>query len=139
MLALQRFSAKYGILLLTYSLGGVFLWFGLLKMMGMIPVSTIITLAMPPFITELPGFFMLLGLSEVLIGLGFFFKKTAPYAAILMILHLLVASISVLITQGFSPMIPFLTLPGEFVIKNVVFLTGGLVVLGFSGKKTKGK
>ncbi len=132
---LEQFSGKYGERLLRYSLGLVFLWFGLLKVFGASPVSRIILFAMPSFVADIPWFFLVLGLAEVAIGLGFFFRKTAPIASVVMILHLLVATISVLVTQGFSTGFPFLTIEGEFVIKNIVFIAAGIAVIGMKEKE----
>lgn len=95
----------------------------------MSPVAAIILSAVPQFLAAQPFFFFGLALFEIFIGIGLFFRRTAPYAAILMILHLLVATGSVLVTQGFSPSFPFLTLEGEFVIKNLVLIAAGIVIL----------
>ncbi len=41
-----------------------------------------------------------------------------------MIAHLFVATASVLISQGFDPQFPILSLAGEFVLKNLVLIAG---------------
>ena len=126
----QKIAAKYGFLLLRLTLGSTFLWFGLLKLFGVSPVQTIIYTAMPSFVSTFPLFFLGLALFEVVIGVGFFTRRFAPYAATLMIVHLIVATLSVLVTQGFSPSFPLLTLEGEFVVKNLVLIAAGVVILG---------
>lgn len=127
--ALQIFSDRYGLLLLRYSLGITFLWFGVLKLIGMSPVADIILSAVPAVLSTQPFFFFSLALLEIFIGLGLLFRRTAPVAAIIMMLHLLVATGSVLLTQGFAPSFPLLTLPGEFVVKNLILIAAGFVII----------
>ena len=104
----------------------------------MSPVAAIIFTAVPPVIASIPGFFFLLACVEILIGIGMFFRHTVFYASVLLILHLLVATVSVLLTQGFSPSFPFLTLEGEFVIKNLVLLAAAIVCMGSDRKPLSG-
>jgi uncharacterized membrane protein YkgB len=133
---LEAFATRYGLLLLRLSLGITFLWFGLLKLIGMSPVTPMIFAAIPPFMAEIPGFYFMVAALEIVIGLGFLLRRTIPVAVILLLLHLLVATLSVLLTQGFSPTFPFLTLEGEFVMKNPVLIAAALVV--FAQRKQKG-
>ena len=115
--------------LLKYALGVTFLWFGILKLFAVSPVQGIITAALPSVLGESELFFFALSLLEILIGMGFFLKRTVKLAATVMIGHVIVATISVLVTQGFAPRFPILSLPGEFVIKNLVLIASGILLV----------
>lgn len=127
---IQKFAQKYSFDLLRFSLAITLIWFGVLKIIDASPVETIVFEAMPPFIATFPWFFLLLGIGEAVIGIGLVMRRLVPYASLLLILHLVIATLSVLITQGFSPTFPLLTLEGEFVVKNAVLIAGAFVLLG---------
>lgn len=122
-------SQDRAIRILQYSLGVTFVWFGILKLFNSSPVLPIIKAAMPPVVAESQLFFFLLSLLEIVIGVGFLANRFVKIVAIIMIAHLLVATTSVLFTQGFDPRFPVLSLPGEFVMKNLVLMSAGLVLL----------
>ena len=65
---------------------------------------------------------------EILLGVAFLANRFVRLASIVMIVHLLIATISVLITQGFDPRFPILSLSGEFVVKNLVLMAAALVL-----------
>lgn len=132
---MKLFSEDKAIVLLRYSLGVTFVWFGILKLFNVSPVLEVIKLAMPPVFAESQLFFFLLSLFEILIGVAFFMKRLTKLAAVAMILYLLVATFSVLFTQGFSPRFPLLSFAGEFVMKNFVLMAAGLVLLTHSVDK----
>jgi uncharacterized membrane protein YphA (DoxX/SURF4 family) len=113
---------------IRFSLGVTFLWFGVLKLFNASPVLDIIRKAMPTPLAESQIFMFALALLEILIGLAFLTHKFVKLASIIMIGHLLVATASVLITQGFSPRFPILSLAGEFVVKNLVLIAAGLAL-----------
>lgn len=115
--------------LLRIALGVIFFWFGALKLAGFNPVYEIVHASFP-FLADGIGNLLLGGL-ETLIGLaliGNFLPKTA-HATLL--LHLL-GTFGVFVTAPeimFSPHFPFLTLAGEFVVKNLSLAMGGIVVI----------
>lgn len=127
--------------ILQYTLGITFLWFGILKLFNASPVLNIIKLAIPPFLSDSQIFFFLLSLLEIAIGTAFLANRFVKIAAIVMIIHLLIASSSVLITQGFDPRFPVLSLEGEFVVKNLVLMAAGLVLIAHPSyaKRTEAK
>lgn len=116
-------------LLLRITLSITFIWFGLLKLFEVSPVLLIIKKAMPDFMLHIPYFLTLLALAEIAIGIGILIPKLVRLTAVVMILHLAVATISVLVTQGFSPRFPLLTVEGEFVVKNIVFIAIAYILL----------
>lgn len=120
---------EQSVALLRIALGVIFFWFGALKLAGYNPVYEIVHASFP-FLADGIGNLFLGGL-EALIGLaliGNFFPKTAHAA---LILHLL-GTFSVFLTAPqmmFAPHFPFLTLAGEFVVKNLSLAMGGIVVI----------
>lgn len=107
----------------------VFIWFGALKILNCCPVLDILEKAMPFDLAKSSATVMALGLVELTIGAGFIANLAIKLFSLVMITHLLVATANVLITQGFEPQFPMLSLAGEFVIKNLVLITGALVIL----------
>src|SRR5713226_1459312 len=115
--------------LLRLSLATIFFWFGLLKLAGVSPVADLLRNSIP-FLARSP-YIELLGLAEIVIAIGLVIERLANHAATLMILHLL-CTLSVAIiapTVVFAPAFPVLTMDGEFLAKNLVLITAGLVVI----------
>lgn len=116
-------------LLLRFSLAAIFFWFGMLKLAGVSPVVTLLRNAIP-FLAGSP-YIELLGLTEIVIAIGLVIERLANQAATLMILHLF-CTLGVAIiapTVVFAPAFPVLTMDGEFLAKNLVLITAGLVVI----------
>jgi uncharacterized membrane protein YkgB len=117
--------------LLRIALGVVYIWFGALKFTDSSPVGELVAKTVPflPshwFVPALGGF-------EVLVGIGLLIGKRLAIVALLMVAHL-AGTFLVLVTQ---PSVAFqngdplmLTMTGEFVVKNVVLITAGLVLVG---------
>lgn len=123
------FTHQKALLLLRWSLGITFLWFGILKLFNVSPILDIIRHALPAFLASSNPFMFSLAVLEILIGILLLAHKFVKLTAIVLILHLLVATGSVLFTQGFSPWFPVLSLAGEFVVKNLVLMAAGFVLL----------
>lgn len=131
---LNKVATKYvhedqTILLLRLSLSLTFIWFGALKLFGVSPVSELIKSAMPAGVGSNELFFLVLSIMEIVIGVGLLIKPLVKLFSVILIGHLIVATLSVLVTQGFSPAFPILTFPGEFVAKNLVLITAALVLI----------
>lgn len=129
--ALRRWS----ITTLRLALGSVFLWFGALKVFGSSPVASLIqaTYTFMP----LGVFVFILGVWEMIIGLGIILKRALRCVLILLGIHLVGTFTaiwfrpSIFFVQG----VPFcLTVDGEFVIKNLVLITAALVIAGYELK-----
>lgn len=121
----ERFSVS--LLKITFSL--IFIWFGALKLLSLSPAHAIIESALPYNLGSCRAFLLGLGVLEILIGISLLIGRHPRIVACVMILHLFIATLSVLITQGFSPQFPLLSLAGEFVIKNFALMAGGLIIL----------
>jgi len=126
-----RIMSSYAILIIRLSLGIVFVWFGLLKVMGVSPVFDLAShiVYWPP--AEL--FVPLLGIWEMAIGVGLLLGKAQRVILSMLFLQLAGTFLVLLILpeaafQGGNPL--FLTTEGEFVIKNLVLIAAGLAVGG---------
>lgn len=126
---------RWSITALRLALGSVFLWFGALKVFGSSPVASLIqeTYTFMPITI----FVLVLGVWEMVIGIGIILKRALRCVLILLGIHL----IGTFTAIGFNPGIffvrgiPFcLTVDGEFVIKNVVLITAALVIAGYEVK-----
>jgi uncharacterized membrane protein YkgB len=120
---------RYTLPLLRVSLGVVYVWFGALKLSDSTPVAQLVAKTVP-FIPE-HIFVPTLGAIELLIGLGLIIGRFLDLVALVMVGHLL-GTFLVLVTQ---PTVAFqnnnvlqLSMTGEFVMKNVVLISAGLVL-----------
>ena len=115
----------HGLRLLRTSLGVVFLWFGMLKVIGLSPVSNLVAVAtywVSP-IVSVP----VLGIFEVALGLGLLTGLALRLTLFLFWLHLAGTFLVLVLRpdiafQNGNPL--FLTAEGEFVIKNLVLIAG---------------
>jgi uncharacterized membrane protein YkgB len=125
------FMSSYAILILRLSLGIVFVWFGLLKVIGVSPVFDLASHIVYWLPSEL--FVPLLGILEMTIGVGLLSGKALRIILSLLFLQLAGTFLVLIILpeaafQGGNPL--FLTTEGEFVIKNLVLIAAGLAVGG---------
>lgn len=122
---------RHGVKALRVALGLVFLWFGVLKLVDSSPVMELLkhTYSFLP----LKPFAAALGVWEVLVGAGLLSGRALRWALVLMCLHLagtfgaMILAPSLFFHRG-NPL--WLTVEGEFVIKNVVLVAAGLVIAG---------
>ena len=114
--------------LLRVSLGIVFVWFGMLKVVGASAVGGLVAATVP---FDASWFVPALGVLEVAIGLAFiagrFLRLVLPVFALQLAGTLLVLLVlpDVAFEQD-NPLI--LSLVGEFVMKNLVLFSAGIVV-----------
>ena len=126
-----RFMTGYGVRILRICLGIVFVWFGVLKVIGQSPVAELVGKTVY-WVT--PGVFVpFLGAWEMVVGLGLLFAVALRLTLFLFWLQL-AGTFLVLVLRpdvAFQGLNPFLlTTEGEFVIKNLVLIAAGLVVGG---------
>lgn len=113
---------------LKWSLAIVFIWFGLLKLFGVSPVADLV-FAATPFLRGLPYGFTLLAFFEVAVGVGVLVRRTASVSAALIIVHLVIASVAVLVhPMAWDHRFPLLSVEGEFVVKNAVLVTAAWLI-----------
>lgn len=135
---LTNFLSRYRnsvIVALRYSLAVIFIWFGVLKMLGYNPVFDLIYHSMAPMLAAGIGL-QLLGLFEAFLGLMLFINRGRTLTHMLLVLHLLGTFSTFLFGWNiiFEPKFPILSLSGEFVVKNVVLLLAALGVLLYEKK-----
>jgi putative oxidoreductase len=115
--------------MLRVSLGIVFLWFGGLKIAGETPVSELV--ANTVYWLDPSWFVPLLGVFELIVGLGLLLGRALRLVLALFVLQML-GTFLVLVVQpeiAFQEANPLLlTTEGEFVIKNLVLLSAGLLI-----------
>lgn len=130
----RSFLNRWGIDLLRISLGVVFVWFGALKVTGLSPVEDLVRSSFDFLPFAFPFFY--LGLLEMFIGLGLLFKFALRLVLGVMWLMLLGTFASLIFnpTLFFDGNILRLTVEGEFVVKNLILVTGGMVIGGFETK-----
>lgn len=127
---------RYGIMLLRISMGIVFFWFGFLKFFpGLSPAQDLairtiekMTFGMIPSEVSI----IILAAWECLIGLGFLSGKFLRATLFLLFLQMLGAITPLFFfPQDAFTAIPYApTLEGQYIIKNLVLISGGLVIGG---------
>lgn len=123
------FLRRWSIPALRVSLGVVFVWFGLLKVLDVTPVTDLV--ANTVYWVDPDWFVPLLGWVEVAIGAGLLVGRALRVVLGVFVLQL-AGTFLVLVIQ---PDVAFqdgnvfkLTTEGEFVVKNLVLITAGMVV-----------
>lgn len=121
---------------LRVSLGVVFVWFGVLKVVGDSPVAELVQ-ATVPWLDQ--GFLVpLLGWVEIVLGLALLVGRPIRLALIAVAAHLtgtflvFVQAPSLVMTEG---NLLLLNGNGEFVLKNVVLICAALVLLAQAGSR----
>ncbi len=123
---------KNSIFLLRIALGIIFLWLGALKVFGASPVEDIIA-ATYPFLS--PAFFLpILGVWEIVIGLGLLFKISLRFVLVLLWMQMAGTILAVPMAPSIffrdgNPLL--LTMAGEFVVKNFALITASLAIGGY--------
>jgi len=128
-LLFTQFMNKYGITLLRYSLGIIYIWFGALKPLGLSPAQELVERTVYWF--EDPKTFVpILGVWEVVIGITICFKPLIRVALFLLFIQM---------PGTFLPLVLFpevcftefphgLTLEGQYIVKNLIIISAALVV-----------
>ncbi|NUR07060.1 MAG: DoxX family membrane protein [Nocardioidaceae bacterium] len=116
-------------------LGALFVWFGALKVVGVSPVTDLVARTLP----WLPGDVVVpaLGMVEVVLGVALMTGVGLRLALLVMCLHLGGTFLTFLMAPAMmfrhdDPLL--LTTDGEFVVKNLVLITAGLVLLTHAGR-----
>ena len=129
-----RWMARHGLGLLRVSLGLVFLWFGLLKFFaGVSPAEDLARRTLESLLPGLlaPGDWLtVLAAWETLIGLGLVTGLYLRVTLLLLWLQMIGAVLPLVlltdVTFAHAPWVP--TLAGQYVIKNIVLVSAGIVL-----------
>lgn len=123
------FLRRWSIPILRVSLGIVFLWFGALKIFDVTPVADLV--ADTVYWVNSDWLVPVLGIAEVIVGIGLL-TKVGLRAVLGLFAAQMVGTFLVLVIL---PEVAFqngnifkLTVEGEFVVKNLVLLSAGMVV-----------
>lgn len=128
---IRRSLGRMGLPLIRISLATVFLWFGLLKIFDVSPVSDLVSRTV--YWVDPDWFVPFLGVLEVVIGLALLIGRglrlVLPlFAAQMLGTFLVLVVLPEIAFQEGNPLL--LTTEGEFVVKNLVLLSAGLAVGG---------
>ena len=135
-IAVTQWMASKGLFLLRLSIGIIFFWFGFLKFFeGLSPaedlaIRTIQTITFG----LLPDKVIIYGLAtwEVLIGIGLIFKIFLRETLILLYLQMMGTFLPLfLFPEEVFHIFPYsLTLEGQYIVKNIILLSAGIVLGG---------
>ena len=138
---IARRMKTFGILGLRISFGIIFIWFGILKPLGLSSAEPLLrsTVAWLP-IGDPTQWLEIIGWWEVVIGICFLFKRTTRIAVALLFLQMLGTFMPLVVMpdvtfQGGNPLLP--TLEGQYIIKNLMIISGALVVGGTIYKRNQ--
>jgi uncharacterized membrane protein YkgB len=123
------FLRRVAVPVLRISLGVVFVWFGLLKIFEVSPVSELV--ARTVYWVDPDVIVPVLGAFEVTVGMLLLLGRALRLTLFLFVLQMLVTFLTffVLPNVTFRDGNPFLlTVEGEFVVKNLVLISAALVV-----------
>ena len=131
----ETLTQRWGILLLRYSLALIYIWFGMLKPLGLSPASGLVEQTVFWFSAD--WFVPALGVWEVLIGVLLLFRPTVRWAVFMIFIHLPCTFLP-FFTAGETASVGSvlqLTLVGQYIIKNFTLLVAALIVGGSVNKK----
>jgi len=126
---ITKFMSKWGITFLRYSLGLIYIWFGILKPFGLSPAQELVENTVYWF--DNPKTFVpILGWWEVVIGLTMCIKPLIRVSIFLLFIQMPGTFLPlVLLPEVCFNNFPFgLTLEGQYIIKNLIIISAALVV-----------
>ena len=124
-----KFMSKWGITFLRYSLGLIYIWFGILKPFGLSPAQELVENTVYWF--DNPKTFVpILGWWEVIIGLTMCIKPLIRVSIFLLFIQMPGTFLPlILLPEVCFNNFPFgLTLEGQYIIKNLIIISAALVV-----------
>ncbi|TSJ35883.1 hypothetical protein FO440_23465 [Mucilaginibacter corticis] len=127
-------KARNGLNILRVSLGLVFIWFGILKFFPGVSAAEVIagkTIAKLTFGFVQPRFSMpVLAIWECTIGLGLISKKWLTLTLALLYLQMAGTFLPLFFFphETFTSSVLVPTLLGQYIIKNIVLMSGGIVI-----------
>ena len=133
--SIASFMRHRGTLAVRISLGIIFVWFGILKPLGLSPAEPLVLATvrwLPIFSPE--SWLAIIGYWEVAIGITFLFQRTIRIAIALLFLQMvgtfmpLALLPEVTFQPGRFPYAP--TMEGQYIFKNLLIISAALVVGG---------
>lgn len=125
------FFRRISIPLARVSLFIIYFWFGILKVLGLSPATTLVHQLYQQTIPFIPfhAFFMAFALFECLIGILFIIKGAERIVMPLLFVHLITTVLPLIFlphvvwTHWFVP-----TLEGQYIIKNLALITAAIAI-----------
>lgn len=128
---------KYGVRLLRISLGIIFIWFGLLKLIGVSEANSLASRTV--YWIRADVFIPILALWEMLIGICLMVRPWERAAILLLFLQMPGTFLPLILLPETcwiqAPWAP--TLEGQYIIKNLVLISAAIVVGGTVRKQTQ--
>ena len=126
---ITKFMSKWGITFLRYSLGLIYIWFGILKPFGLSPAQELVENTVYWFDNP-KTFIPILGWWEVVIGLTMCIKPLIRVSIFLLFIQMPGTFLPlILLPEVCFSNFPFgLTLEGQYIIKNLIIISAALVV-----------
>lgn len=127
--AITAWMATYGLIIMRIGLGIVFFWFGALKLVpGLSPAEQLVRDTV--YFVNPDSFIYVLAIWEMLIGLGLIFGKFMRVTLLLLFLQMPGTALPLLILPEVTwTAFPYgLTLEGQYIVKNLALIGGGLVL-----------
>lgn len=139
--AIVRWMRRAGTPAMRIAIGIIFIWFGILKPLGISPASSLVmdtVVWLPLFQPE--AWLAIIGYWEVAIGLSFLFQRTTRFAIALLMLQMvgtfmpLVCLPGVTFQEGGIPFAP--TMEGQYIIKNLLIIAAAIAIGGTVSPRT---
>lgn len=128
---LSGLAGKIGMPLLRVVLALVYVWFGVLKIIGRSDVFGLVQVTIPWF--DAHWFVPMLGSIEILIAIGLVVPQARRIALIGVVAHLAGTFLTFIDAPSWmmhNGNLLLLNMDGEFVLKNLVLISGAVVLLG---------
>ncbi len=129
---IHNFVELHAMDMLRIALAIVFIWFGLLKIFWLSPANALITETV--FWFDSSWFIPLLGIWEIIIGIFFLVPKLTRYVLWIMLPQMFgtFLPLVILFEKAFHGNILAPTMEGQYIIKNLVLISGALVVVVYT-------
>jgi len=117
-----------GVPLLRYSLATIFIWFGILKPLGLSPAQKLVAHTVYWFS---PSWFVpFLGWWEVVIGLCLLYRPLIRIGILLLFIQMVGTFLPLVVLPGivFGAKPYALTLEGQYIIKNLILISAAIVI-----------
>jgi len=139
---MSELMRRRGIPALRISLGVVFIWFGILKPLGMSPAEPLVLATvdwLPVF--DASVWLDIIGWWEVVIGIAFLIPKLTRVAIALLAMQMAGTFLPLVLLPSvtFQPgRIPYgLTMEGQYIVKNLLIISAALVIGGTVGERKR--
>ena len=126
--AIAGWMDRWGLRLLRYAIGVVFVWFGALKPLGLSPAADLV--ANTVYVVPPELFVPILGVWEVLIGLCLLYRPLIRLGIFLLFLQMPGTFLPLVLLPEvtFAQFPHALTLEGQYIVKNLVMIGAALAV-----------